>query len=189
MEQQRLPAPPTPDLPIRFIGIDPGKDGAVGWMDVTGRDIGVELVPLVQVASVPRKRIDYDMVRMSDMLANLSRGHKTIVTMEDVTGFRGQSASRSFAFGVGFGLWKMALAVNGLWPCRFVQPRAWKLTMLGGVANSPDMEAEVLEQRLRGHPVCRTWWGKNGGLQDGKVDAVWLCEYARVNYRFAMGMR
>lgn len=157
-----------------FVGIDPGKTGAVAWMDSARVEIAVQSCPLL-----PGKQ--YDRPGMLALLRRISSGNVCMVTVEDVNGYRGQSAARSFSFGVGVGLWQMALAALEL-EVRYVLPRVWKAAMLHGVANDPKMEAQILEQRLSHHHICRSWTGKFGGIDDGKVDAVWLAEYGRVTW-------
>jgi hypothetical protein len=175
---------------LRFIGIDPGKDGACAWMDGEHRDIGVLTTPTYKVQGTKpgkTKRV-YDLVAMYRMLKEITdpARFECIVTIEQVGSFRSDSHKTAFDFGGGHMAWLMACAVlnadRGNVKLRQVPPKTWKRDLLAGVANDPEMEAKVLAQRLRGHAVCREWRGPKGKLLDGKVDALFLAEHARVHY-------
>ena len=181
---------------LRFIGIDPGKDGAVGWMDGEHRDIGVLTTPTYKVqASTPgkTKRV-YDLVGMYRMLKEITNPERfdCIATIEQVGAFRSDSRCNAFDFGGGYMAWLTLLAVlnadRGNVKLRLVPPKTWKRDLLAGVANDPEMEAKVLAQRLRGHAVCREFRGPKGKLLDGKVDALFLAEHGRYNYQIARPM-
>jgi hypothetical protein len=184
-------------LVLRFIGIDPGKDGAVAWMDGEHRDIGVLTTPTYQVQnpSKPGKtKCVYDLVAMYRMLKEITDPSRfeCIVTIEQVGSFRSDSHKTAFDFGGGHMAWLMACAVlnadRGNVKVRQVPPKTWKRDLLAGVANDPEMEAKVLAQRLRGHAVCREWRGPKGKLLDGKVDALFLAEHGRYNYQIGRPM-
>jgi hypothetical protein len=183
---------------LRFIGIDPGKDGAVAWMDGEHRDIGVLNTPTYRVQNQSKpgktKRV-YDLVAMYRMLKQITdpARFECIVTLEEVGPFSIDSRGSVFDFGGGYMAWIMACSIlnaeRGNLKLRLVPPKTWKRNLLAGVANDPEMEAKVLIQRLRGHAVCQELRTKpsakcpQGKLLDGKVDALYLAEDGRVHYQ------
>ena len=176
---------------MRFIGLDPGKLGAVAWLDGTLENVGVQECPLLLKPPKPGKknpRKEYDLGGMYRLLKRVANGAGCVVTLEEVGAFRTDGRTRTFDFGTGYGAWLAIIAaVNvecGNLVLRLVPPRTWKSVMLAGVANDPKMEAKVLEARLHHHPVCSEFKGKFGGIHDGKVDALWLAEHGRSLYRF-----
>lgn len=179
---------------LKFIGIDPGKEGAVGYMDGEHKNIGVRSTPTFKRPAPTAKRPDgmkreYDFRAMYRMLKELTAGGgDCFVTIEQVHSIPSDSHTRAFDFGGGFYAWLAILNVlaedQGNVHILQVPPNTWKASLLAGVANDPETEAKVLAQRLRGHPVCLEWRGKRGKLLDGKVDALFLAEHGRINYRF-----
>lgn len=182
---------------LRFIGIDPGKDGACAWMDGEHRDIGVLTTPTYRIQNQSKpgktKRV-YDLVAMYRMLKEITdpARFECIATLEEVGPFSIDSRGSVFDFGGGYMAWLTILAVldadYGNVKLRLVPPKTWKRDLLAGVANDPEMEAKVLAQRLRGHAVCREFRGPKGKLLDGKVDALFLAEHGRYNYQIARPM-
>jgi hypothetical protein len=159
-------------------------------MDGEHRDIGVLMCPTYKVQGTKpgsTKRV-YDLAAMYRMLKEITdpARFECIATIEQVGSFRTDSRCNAFDFGGGYMAWRMAVAVliadQGNIKLRLIPPKTWKRDMLAGVANNPEMEAKVLEQRLHGHPVCKEWRGPKGKLLDGKVDGLFLAENGRIHH-------
>ena len=159
-----------------FIGIDPGKHGAIAWMDGERKGIFVHDCPLDGDGS--------DFRGMARLLTMATIADRAIVTMEEVHAMPSDGKCSAFAFGLGYGAWLGICGAAGM-PPRLVSPQTWKHTMLAGVANDKAMEAKVLKQRFQGHPVCSQLHGPRGGLRDGRVDALFLAEYGRVTWKLS----
>lgn len=166
-------------------------------MDGEHRDIGVLTTPTYKVQGTDpgsTKRV-YDLVAMYRMLKEITNPERytCIVTIEQVGSFRSDGHHNAFEFGGGYMAWLTLVAVlnadRGNVKLRMVPPKTWKRDLLAGVANDPEMEAKVLAQRLRNHPVCNEWRTKpsarcpQGKLLDGKVDSLFLAEHGRVHYK------
>ena len=80
------------------------------------------------------------------------------------------------------GIWR-ALCASFRLRVVLVHPKTWKAAMLKGVANSDATEEEVLLQRFRGLLDTKALRGPKGGARPGRVDALWLAEYARTCVR------
>lgn len=100
-----------------YLGIDPGANGGLAWLDADGR-----LVEAVKMPSTPE-----------DVLSVLGRHDGDVVCyMEKVGGMTGQSATASFVFGKGYGELTMALLAKGI-STTLVTPQKWqKHFTLGG---------------------------------------------------------
>lgn len=93
-----------------YMGIDPGANGGIAWLDAEGR-----LVEVVKMPPTP-----------SDVLAALgSHQGVTACLMEKVGGIPGQGAAASFSFGKGYGELTMALLALGV-PTTIVTPQKWQ---------------------------------------------------------------
>ena len=163
---------------MQYVGIDPGRKGAIGWLDGTCKQVCVEPVPLCGK--------EYDLREMYRLVKRVT-SVPSLVTVEEVGVFGSDWSTKiAFSFGGGYAAWLTCLAAaqveGNQVEVRLVKPRVWKAQMLGGIANNPEMEARLLEQRLRGHPVCKAWRGPQGGLKDGMVDALWLALSGRAAY-------
>lgn len=159
-----------------FVGIDPGKHGAIAWMDGERREVHVRDCPL--------DGDEYDFLAMRDLLSEIGVLHMA-VTMEQVHAMPRDGKCSAFSFGVGYGAW-LAL-VGGVLRIQptLVSPQTWKRTMLAGIANDKAAEARVLAARMQGHDIEAMVRGPRGGLKDGRVDAIFLAEYGRLTWKLA----
>jgi hypothetical protein len=159
-----------------FIGIDPGLHGALAWMDGERRQIEVRDCPLTAG--------EYDFFGMWKAFETACASGPAIVVMEKVHSMPSDGKASAFSFGVGYGAW---LAICGMFriPPNLVAPQTWKRVMLAGIANDKRAEAMALKQRFQGHPICAQLHGPRGGLRDGRVDALFLAEYARVAWKIS----
>lgn len=101
-----------------FLGIDPGANGGMAWLDEDG-----SLLECVKMPSTPE-----------DVLTALGSYdcESVVCFMEKVGGMTGQSASASFTFGKGYGELTMALLAKGI-STTLVTPQKWqKHFNLGG---------------------------------------------------------
>ena len=161
---------------MRFIGIDPGLHGAIAAMDGERKQ--------VEVVDCPLTAGEYDFFGMWKAFEAVYADGPAIVVMEKVHSMPSDGKASAFSFGVGYGAW---LAICGMFrvPPNLVPPQTWKRVMLAGIANDKRAEAMALKQRFQGHPICSQLHGPRGGLRDGRVDALFLAEYARVAWKIS----
>jgi len=158
-----------------FVGIDPGLNGAIAWMDGERKVVEVHDCPLDSSGG-------YDFERMRDVLC-AAHVLDMVVTMEKVHAMPSDGKCSAFSFGRGYGAWEAL--IGGVLRVRpnLVDPRTWKRAMLAGVANDKKAEAMALKQRFQGHPICSQLHGPRGGIRDGRVDALLLAEYGRLTWK------
>lgn len=104
-----------------FIGIDPGKGGAVGILDPNGK---------VSVFDTPTKKHPKTKKDIYDIpaMANIFRpfvGKDICVVLEDVHAMPGNGGVSMFDFGRGKGLWEGIIAAFGF-RIHMVTPQSWK---------------------------------------------------------------
>jgi hypothetical protein len=163
---------------MQFVGIDPGKEGAIAWMDGERKHIEVHDCPLL-----PSGGFDHgSMLKLIWRARRVEAGTETIFTMEEVHAMPNDGRCSAFSFGRAYEAWIALLGAAGETP-RFVSPQIWKRTMLAGIANDRRAEAVALKQRFQGHPICSQLHGPRGGIRDGRVDALFLAEYGRLIWR------
>ena len=168
-----------------FIGIDPGKEGAIGWMDGARTRIEVTDTPLLADKS-------YDCVAAYKLVQGMcgNGSLQVCVMIEDTIsvphiarGERFLPASDKWLH-YSLGMWQALFASFDI-PTNVVHPKTWKASIFTGIANNDDMEERALVQRFAGHDIEKKLRGQNGGKRPGRVDAVAICEYARVTWRLA----
>ncbi len=167
-----------------FIGIDCGKLGAIARMNGERRDIEIHDTPLT-----PAK--DYDVRAAWELVRDACWNgavEATVVIEETISVPHKARSGEMFipasdkVLHESLGIWR-ALCASFRLPVTIVHPKTWKASVLVGVANDPETEAMVLEQRFAGRLDPAALRGPLGGLKDGRVDATWLAEYSRITWK------
>lgn len=138
-----------------YIGIDPGKDGALAWACDDG-----------EIHAVP-----FDPDAYKNALRAVSGS--AIVCLEHVTAMPGQGVTSMFTFGENFGWLKGLLEANEI-PYELVRPQKWKKEFgISGKNQSIDVCKRLFPTvSLRKTARCRK-------DHDGIAEAVLMAEYAR----------
>ena len=150
--------------PSLYIGIDPGLDGAVGFVGVHVR---AARTPTIKVG----KRRQYRAQEMCELLQDslpLGDPRNRFAVLESVHSMPKQGVASSFSFGRGFGLWEGILVALGI-PYLLVAPQTWKAVMLR------DMPKDKNAAKVQ---ACRLW-PELGRLSDGEAEALLMAEYGR----------
>ena len=167
-----------------FCGIDCGREGAIAWMNGERRDIEAHDTPLTRGGD-----FDLDAAWKLVQSACWDGAADVAVTIEDTISVPHKARGEKFlpasdkVLHESLGIW-LGLCASFHLPVTLVHPKTWKAAMLAGVANDSKAEAVVLEQRFRGRIDPRMLRGPLGGLKTGRVDALWLAEYGRMQHRF-----
>ena len=91
-----------------YIGIDPGKTGAMAVLSITGGFLAI-----------------HDFEESFDELKNLALNQPTMVYLEEVHSMPKQGVASTFAFGENFGWWKGILQAFGI-PFKTIRPQDWQ---------------------------------------------------------------
>ena len=141
-----------------YIGIDPGKDGALAVI----LPCGVEIFPF--------EERDYANVIFS------LRGKDAKCCLEAVGAMPGQGVTSMFRFGENYGFIRGLLQANGV-PYEAVNPRKWKKEFSVTDKNSA---VEVCRRLFPDVSLLRT--EKCRKPHDGMAEALLMAEYARRHF-------
>ncbi len=182
-----------------FVGIDPGLHGAVALIDGQRTRVEMHDCPLttdgkydkLAMAAMIRRALDIAGGKPELLHVTLEGNHAAPQAgrckhRPGVKVFERGSVA-SFALGRGGALWEGILAALGIEPA-MPSPEAWKPKMLAGL---PKGKASSVQQVIRLFPsaeVRMQLYGPNGGIRDGKAEAVLLAELGRREWKLG-GMR
>lgn len=162
-----------------FIGIDPGKEGAVAWMDGERSRIEIADAPLL-----PTK--EYDIFAAYELLKVASRDglEKVCLVIEDTISVPHKAKGQRFLpasdkwLHFSLGMWQ-GLAAAFRIPVNVVHPKTWKAAIFAGIANDDTAEELAVIRRFAGHDIGKKLRGPQWGKKPGRVDALAICEYGR----------
>jgi crossover junction endodeoxyribonuclease RuvC len=162
---------------MMFIGIDPGKSGALAFLYTDGI-VETHLCPTL--AGKKSKRL-YDVARMVEIIT-IRKGFTpdAFCVLEQAQPMPGQGVTSMFSIGEGFGLWKGILAALCI-PYQIVHPWTWQKVILRDIGGTGKQRAILAAGRLfpkvnlRATEKCRK-------PHDGIADSLLLAEYARRIY-------
>lgn len=140
---------------MTYIGIDPGKDGALAVISESG---GVQAVP-------------FDPETYRSALRAVSS--PAIVCLERVSAMPGQGVTSMFSFGQNFGYIQGLLEAFEI-PYELVRPQKWKKEF--GISGK-NQSVEVCKRLFPGVSLRRTERCKKD--HDGMAEALLMAEYAR----------
>lgn len=138
-----------------YIGIDPGKDGA-----------------LAIVGEADMQIIPFDELAYAEALSALC-GNRAICCLERVGAMPGQGVTSMFKFGENFGFIRGLLQANGI-PYELVMPQKWKKEFGATDKNS---SVTVCQRLFPAVSLMRTERCKKP--HDGMAEALLMAEYAR----------
>ena len=153
-------------MSVKYIGIDPGLDGAVAVLP----DLAVYDVPTAEVGG----RREYVPVAMARLLRDLTDGEETVfVAIERVQPFPKAGVVPMFRLGLGLGLWLGVLGALAL-PYDLVRPQDWKAAML------PGRQKEKEAGRVRALELWPALAAELARKMDhNRADALLIAEYRR----------
>jgi crossover junction endodeoxyribonuclease RuvC len=167
----------------RFIGIDPGKSGAVAILEMKD-----ELFSRVITFDTPVLKGDkgakssYDPAGMARIISSGTSKIDTDeshVVIESVHSMPGQGVSSSFDFGKGLGIWIGILAALQT-PYTLVSPQRWKKAMLADVKQEKSASRGRAAQLF---PSAAELFARV--KDDGRAEALLMAEYGRRTQTFA----
>jgi hypothetical protein len=166
-----------PITPVRgpaplYIGIDPGKDGALAVIDVAGR-----LIMLI--------RPDWNgHVLHGDTVAELRGldafvGERHVAIEAPVPFGRQNMLVSTIAVARSGGIWIGALSMLGVSDIELVLPRVWQAALMPGIPKGQTkQQSRSLARRIFGAPFVAM--AKSGAdVHDGCADAVLIAEWRR----------
>jgi hypothetical protein len=164
-----------------YVGIDPGKDGAIALLAEDGSLLKSWVTPTISGGSKAGKvgRREYNLAAMRDVLQELAP-QNPVVTLERSQALPSSmgGSSANFGRGLSFGLWQ-GLLTGLLMRYEVVSPQRWQKEMFAGMARQNTKQAALIvagrlwpKERWLATPRCKK-------AHDGIVDAVLLAEWGR----------
>jgi hypothetical protein len=153
------------------IGIDPGLDGAIAFLEGDGRSVTVLAMPTVseRVARSVRRRVD--LWRLAEILTNMRDAGACAAWVEKVGSMPTDSHVTAFAFG-----WSAAAVSMGLACVKvrmfYVQPLVWKRSF----KLSKDKDLSRLKASQLFPEDAHQWRNKTA---DGLAEAALIACYGR----------
>lgn len=156
-------------MSLCYIGIDPGKTGAVAVLDV-------DLVAVRVIRPEYSARVYAETLREI-----LNEFGPCVAALELTQGFPGQGMSSCHEYGRGAGWWEGALATLGM-PCRLVSPNVWHKDVfdsrcaIKGKKRAAALKARSIEQARRQWPaiaICKS--------DDGIADALHIAHWCHMH--------
>lgn len=149
-----------------YIGIDPGKHGAIAA--ITPTEIVVRPTPLIGK--------EYDIAEMNKLLWFSSDPCRAVI--ERVHAMPGQGRTSMLSIGYGCGLWHALLTSRGI-GFRVVSAVTWQKTMLAGVNCADKKRASILVATRLFPDVALRRSERSRVDDDGMADALLMADYCR----------
>lgn len=144
------------------LGVDPGRSGALAFLDETGRLVHVEDMPLHTGAGLG------DAIRA--LLDDLRPDEVVVAYVEQTQAFPGQGRTSAHDYGRDAGAVLGALGALGI-PVHLVAPSVWKPAM--GLNRKKAASIDLASARWPG----TDWFRRK--KDDGRAEAALLAEYGR----------
>ena len=149
-----------------YLGIDPGKKGAVAYVTVEGGKTGIIDMPLLENGSPSSEEL-------KNFILSSIKGFdltKALVIIEKQQSMHKQGVVSTFTTAYGYGKLIATLEMMGI-PFIEIRPAKWKKKL----NLSKDKQQSVdLAHQLYPH---ETYFGPRGGLLDGRAEAILMAYY------------
>ena len=160
-----------------FIGIDPGKDGALVAINSDGKVAASFMTGRDFTTTIGKgSKREYLISRMNYALRCLGGKHNIkLAVIEKQSARPGQGVTSTFSTGYGYGLWLGVLSANGI-PFVEVRPRTWTSSILKDVpGEGKTLSVYAVLNRL---PDLDLTPGRKRKPHDGLADAACLALYS-----------
>lgn len=152
-----------------YLGIDPGKSGAIARIDSCG---------VISVEPTPIENGEYNMHAMKFILheATLLSTHAIYCIIERAQAMPKQGVVSMFEFGKGYGIWLALLASENI-PFQVVHSRVWTKELLAGAPG------EGKDRNIAAAKALFPTWQPKLKKELLHCDALLLAEYARRKWK------
>ena len=155
---------------MRLCGIDPGANGAIAILDSKNPD---------SVALLDLKKTTINNIH--DWLHSQLRFRGSEIWVEDIHSMYGMSAKSNFSFGRNLGsILAITELLKGI-PPKTVTPKVWQ-KYIGVTAKGKAIKKQVAKIAQYLYPQAELH-GKQGGLLDGRSDALMIAYYGLHNLK------
>ncbi len=154
-----------------YIGIDPGKKGAVAAIRSDG---------VIEVCAVPMIGKEYNIHLMNQLIFNevAENPHNLSACLEKGQAMPKQGTVSMFNFGKGCGIWEGILAAQSV-SYEVIHPRTWQKEMLRDIPAGDTKHRALLAAKRLFPGVNLLATERSRKPHDGIVDALLMAEYCR----------
>lgn len=156
-----------------FVGIDPGKAGAMAVHD--------EFYDCTSVFDFK----DYEFYEIGDLLLTATGGKNPVKILFEMPGSRpGNSKTNDLTSFMNAGVIVGSLKANGFKNITFIQPASWQKPLnlkhkSSGSSKQQRMHKEEIANHAAKHYPDVNFFGPKGGLRDGRTDALMIMHHLR----------
>ena len=157
---------------MKIISIDPGKKGAIVWLNADATDFYFEKMPLDSEG-----KIDFIILRE---LLNRDPDEQQHIFSEKPNTMGVMGATQAFNYGVDFGL-LLSVVIDSELPYTLVEPNKWTKIIHAGIDSKykPKAKSQIAVKRLFPKFLSRIPKTKPRYYSEGVVDALLIAEYGR----------
>lgn len=161
-----------------FVGIDPGFTGAIGTISQCGKVLHAVDLPILKV----KKLRQFDLDRLNREIWMLGKLGACVVGLENPTTRPKEGAERCKRFGEGIGMLKGLLTAHRVgYEC--IPPNLWKGRLGLPGKDKPGANKAGAQLLVTHYPAIESLvYGPRGGIKDGRLDALLIAHWMRVNY-------
>lgn len=153
-----------------FIGIDPGKAGAIAIIDSDYEVVATTMMPIIGS--------ELDIQGIKDFIFDNAAGKK-VAAIEKVTAMAGWGGSSVFKFGYGAGLIHGVIGALDI-PIHLIAPKIWQQFVLNGLSRGD--KAMAIQFVARAYPnVSLLPTARSTKPSSGIADAICIARYASYN--------
>ena len=153
-----------------YIGIDPGKSGAVAVINNNQNILLLEDWPGNEIAAASIIR---DLIKAYPDHHSDTYEYSIKAAIERSQSMPGQGVRSMFVFGTNYGIWQGVLAAFQI-PFIIPTPQAWQK----GIISKAKDKKPALAAASRMFPLAELY-GPRGGGKDGRADALLIADFCR----------
>jgi len=164
-----------------FVGIDPGKKGAICFLSEENKTLIIDWPKTDNVSDMidTIERSYEDTTCHGEMETYSFANNVTLAVLEKVSAMPKQGVTSVFSFGQNYGMW-LAICAFYSWPTQLITPVQWRKGIITPKDGSTTKIANYnVASRLYPH-IKSELNGKRGGLLDGRVDALLMAHKAKM---------
>lgn len=160
-----------------IIGIDPGLDGGIVEINSSGKLIGFNIMPTIEVTKGKRF---IDLIELRDVIKSI-KDHSHHIYMEKIHAMPKQGVSTMFKMGRVYGALESMIAAFQI-PYSLITPQSWTKTFHAGMDKSmPTKKRSALVMQRKFPEVNQFKITKNlnpsKNYHDGLVDGFLIAQY------------
>jgi len=150
-----------------IVGIDPGKHGALAWIDLVDGTLAIQDMPILQSKRHGRSSYELDLTAIARVFDGAPVRH---VMIERVSVRSNEAITSALTQGTGYGSLLGVIAANFI-PYSTALPSVWKRSL--HLSSDKDQSRALASKYV---PECALFWSRK--KDDGRAEATLLALHA-----------